>query len=67
MVIEPEVIDINKNKPHWTLLALCLCCKKTWVATVMAETELFSLECPNCGGQDSFASFVPLDYLQKIK
>ena len=63
----PEVIDINKNKPHFTGLALCLDCKKTWVATVPANTELFSLECPNFGHQNSFFSFVPIDYLEAGK
>lgn len=62
-----KIIDINSLQPHWTLMAMCLSCKKTWVATVPAHTELFGLECPLCAEQNSFASFVPIDYLEESR
>lgn len=71
-----NVEDINKNKPHFNVMAICLArsyddvelnteiCGHRWIGTVIAETSLFSLECPACGSQNSFVSFLPQDYLE---
>lgn len=61
-----EPISLFKNKPHWVILALCLKCQHRWVGTIMAGTKLNSLECPDCGTQDSFASFLPPDYTEEF-
>jgi hypothetical protein len=70
---EPE--DIFKNKPHFNVMAICMApstckheslCLHRWIGTVMANTSLFKLECPKCGAQNSFASFLPLDYLSEV-
>lgn len=72
-------IDIMKNKPHFNVLAMCVSeeyddvtfdtrvCGHRWIGTVVARTSLFKLECPKCGQQDSFASFIPGDYLEEFK
>lgn len=75
-----EPIDILKNQPHFNVLALCLevercivtggtykMCGHRWIGTVVSKTSLFKLECPKCGAQNSFASFIPHDYLQEFK
>lgn len=72
-----EPIDINQNKPHFNVLAVCFApkwahdpseelCLHRWIGTVMAQTSLFKLECPVCGAQNSFASFIPHDYLELV-
>jgi hypothetical protein len=57
--------EIEDNKPVFlfSALAMCLDCKKRWVAGVPAETSLFMLECPECHEQNSFASILPSEYL----
>ncbi len=64
-----EVIDINENKPHINVKALCLeigfsnnfmqpgyvPCFKQWIGTCPEGTNLTKLECPKCGAQNSFA------------
>lgn len=61
-----EVVDITKNLPHFVVMAMCLPCKKRWIGTVVARTSLFSLECPACGAQESFASFMPVEYTDEF-
>lgn len=58
-----DVIDINSKKAHYPILAMCIACKHRWIGIVVAATSLFRLECPTCGAQDSFASFLPIDYM----
>jgi len=60
-----KVIDINKNEPHFTIMALCLLCDKRWIGLVTKRTNLFGLECPRCGMKESFASFIPQKYLEE--
>jgi len=57
-MIDPDV--------SFNVLAMCLKCKHRWVGNVMPETSLFKLECPKCGKQDSFASFMPADYEEAV-
>lgn len=67
-----NVEDINKNKPHFNAYAICLHlirdgysftpCFNKWIATFPEGTNLLKLECPKCGAQDSFASFIPTEY-----
>lgn len=68
-----SVSDINQNKPHSVYMALCLApyrkeghegietgyCHKRWLATVPDNCNLFKLQCPTCGEQNSFVSPVP--------
>ncbi len=71
-----EPIDILKNKAHFNVLAMCVAerfdgishtvCGHRWIGTVVANTSLFKLECPKCGEYDSFASFIPVDYLEEF-
>lgn len=74
-----EVEDIFKNKPHFNVLAMCVStkfddvhfdtetCGYRWIGTVISGTSLFGLECPKCGRQNSFASFIPDDYLAEFR
>ena len=61
-----DIVDITKNLPHFVVMAMCLPCKNRWIGTVVAKTSLFRLECPACGVQDSFASFVPCEYTDEF-
>ena len=49
------------------ILALCLLCFHRWVAVVLRDTPLFSLECPSCGGTESFSAYVPRDWIHGEK
>lgn len=73
-----NVEDINKNKNHYSVLAMCVnqkfegkllvdLCGYRWIGTVVAGTSLFKLQCPRCGEQDSFASFLPDEYMEEFK
>ncbi len=44
------------------VLALCLECSTRWFGTVFAEACLLCLQCPMCGEQNSFATFLPTNY-----
>lgn len=57
-----NIEDINKNKPHYVCLALCLPCLYKWVAVIPEGTKVLFLECPKCGKQDSFVSILPRDF-----
>lgn len=61
-----EPIDICKNLPHFNIMALCLSCSHRWIGLVVARTSLFQLECPRCGAQNSFATFIPDEYLEEL-
>lgn len=62
-----EVTSLDDKRPHYAVMAMCLqaSCQHRWFATVLARTSLFKLECPKCGAQNSFASFLPQDYLEE--
>jgi hypothetical protein len=75
-----EVLDINRNKPHYNVMAICMApktiqfhencknlCYHRWIGTVMKNTNLFELECPKCRHQNSFASFLPDEYLEEFE
>lgn len=49
---------------HFNVIIMCLPCSHRWVGMVECQTSLFRLECPDCGAQDSFASFIPDEYLE---
>ncbi len=61
-----NIEEITKNLPHKNYMALCTAtvfkgfgfgpCLKKWLATVPEGTNLFKLECPECGSQNSFVS-----------
>lgn len=60
-----EMLEKRKdNEPHFNVWAMCLPCSHRWIGVVHFETSLFSLECPSCGAQESFASIIPRDYLE---
>lgn len=50
-----------------TVLVLCVVCRYKWVGNVLTRTSLFKLECPRCGEFNSFASFIPPEYLAAIE
>lgn len=65
--IEPvEPINLFKNKKHFVILAMCLPCACRWIGQVIARTSLNRLECPSCGAQESFASFLPPEYTEEL-
>lgn len=41
-------IDINENKPHKVFEAICVDCKRRWIAVCMVGTSLNKLQCPYC-------------------
>lgn len=71
-----KVIDLTEARavraaekhqgPYWNVNALCLECFHRWIGGVLAETSLFQLQCPRCGAFNSFASFIPDDYLHAV-
>jgi len=73
-----NVTDVFKNKPHFNVIAMCVAkkyddvlfdtetCGHRWIGTVISGTSLFALECPRCCGQNSFASFLPDEYLAEF-
>lgn len=62
-----NIESIDKNQPHYNVLALCLECNHKWIGTVPARAKLFELECSQCETQNSFASFLPDEYLEEFK
>lgn len=59
-----KVVSIDDAKPHFGVLAICLVCLHKWICSVVADTSLFALECPQCHDHDSYASFIPDEYLK---
>lgn len=53
------------NEKYFSVLAMCTFCFQKWFASVLPETSLFKLECPKCHRQNSFASFIPDEYLKE--
>ena len=51
-----------EKEPHFNVFAMCVVCAARWVATVHYKTPLLMLECPACGAQESFPSFIPDSY-----
>ncbi len=62
-----EVENIFKNEPTYTIAAVCVRCWHRWLGSVMARTSLFGLECPECRQQESFATFLPDEYMQEFR
>lgn len=67
-----NVVDLNSRRPpseemFWNVFALCLACGTKWIGTVPNNVSLFKLECPHCGNFNSFATFVPDDYVNSLK
>ncbi len=70
-VFQQKVVEITKNQPHMNAHAMCVAtrfdgvqqvtCFKRWIATFPCGTNITKLECPECGKQDSFVSFLPID------
>lgn len=63
-----KIIDLDERRGAflYTVMVLCLTCDHRWIGGVPIETSLFKLECPQCGAQNSFASFVPEDYQEHL-
>jgi len=60
-----NITHIDEYKTHYAIIILCLACRFRWFGTVAQNTSLFKLECPQCREQDSFASFLPDEYLDE--
>lgn len=61
-----NIIEAYKDPAWFNVMALCLNCHYKWIGSVEAKTSLFTLECPGCGADNSFASFLPDDYLDQL-
>lgn len=59
--------ELDKNKKWVVAAVLCTDCTTRWIGNFTVDTPLFKLECPGCGGTESFASILPDDYLAKLK
>lgn len=59
---DAKILDFCANDPHFNVWALCLDCKQRWIGTVHYSTSLFTLVCPRCNRENSFASIIPDDY-----
>lgn len=46
---------------------LCLACLNRWVAGLEFRESVFDLECTECKTKDSFASFLPENYLEQFE
>ena len=64
-----EVVSLEDYKtskePHFSALVFCIGCGHKWIGTVPQSVNLFKLECSGCGTQNSFASILPTEYLNK--
>lgn len=61
-----NVIDLSKYRARpdkFVILALCLNCDHRWIGVIESDTQLFRLQCPKCEEHNSFASFIPSEYL----
>jgi len=58
--------SLDDYKKQFALVAICLDCHHKWICSVIAHTSLLKLECPKCYKNNSFASFLPRDYLESI-
>lgn len=62
-----KVISLGVKKPHYAVFAMCLPCSRRWVGTIPKDVNPFTLMCPDCGGRDSFITFLPDDYIADTK
>ena len=60
-----SVTNLDDRRPHCNVFALCLACWNRWIGTVVVRTSFFKLECPACKERESFASFIPDEYLEE--
>lgn len=58
--------QFGQDELYFNVIALCLVCTGKWIGTVKATASLFQLECPHCKEFDSFASFIPDEYLEQF-
>lgn len=65
-IFDLEDYKYKKTKTY-VVFSLCMNCFCRWIGHVKIDTSLFKLECPKCGVQDSFASFVPDSYLEDLE
>jgi len=63
--MKDNVHQLEDTQPYWTIFILCLPCLHRWIGAVTKGTALTSLECPRCGKSNSFASFLPADYIDE--
>jgi transcription elongation factor Elf1 len=65
-----NVLDLTwkfRKEDEWfNAFALCMLCNHRWVATVEISVSIFKLQCPSCGGQESFGSIVPDEYMKAM-
>lgn len=69
--------DYREGEYLFAALAMCMAwrypyeeseelCLNRWVAGVPKDTSLFRLQCPKCGGQNSFATVLPSEYMENF-
>ncbi len=59
-----NVVPIQQAQPHYAVAVFCVICLHRWLGLVVKETNIFQLECPSCKSQDSYACFLPQEYLE---
>lgn len=59
----PEPPD---DGPYFNVLAMCLPCSHRWITTVERKISLFKLLCPECQATDSFATFIPDEFIDSF-
>jgi len=54
------------KRKRYAVAAFCMICNSTWIGTVFGKTNILELKCPRCGECDSFASFLPDDFMKEF-
>lgn len=60
------LIDLENFKRDdflFACLAMCMICSHKWIEGIEAQQSLFTLKCPICDEEDSFASILPQEYM----
>lgn len=60
-----KVVSIARNQKKYMVTAICLICQKRWIEAVTHNTAIFKLPCPSCKSRESYASFVPYEFLRE--
>lgn len=60
----PAQTEAGHDKPTHGIVAMCVACQHRWYGLVYLGTSLLGLTCPECGEEQSFATFLPEGYLE---
>lgn len=59
-----NVIDLNKDKPHYAITGYCVSCGYKWIGVMPYDANILEIECADCTELDTIITFLPDQYLQ---